>query len=449
MSLDGTTLHNLEILTNSVDFKVSGSLWSKLNNTKSPHGARMLRAWLLRPLFKKADIDRRADAVQALVGGAGALALKEAQQTVLSKIGDLDQLLSRVHSMSVGASSGKKNKDGDEDDPIAVDYLPNERAVLYEGPTYTKRKVNDFSKLLNGLRKACQIPELFDDMHLDENSLLYKLVRLGKDGGLFPECLEEKLDWYFENFDCDKAEKGMFEPMRGCDEVYDAACDKIQRIKEDLDCYKEEMCKELSPRHVARSSWKYINTKADSKDKYLIELPASVQVPHDFLVKGKRGSGPKQVNKYRTPFVEALVKELEQALEVQQVRKAKGMQVIFEKFDSERSLWTAAASVTATLDALGSLAVMAGNPGYCRPEILDCTPDKDPVINIVQGRHPVVEKSFHSTDFIPNDLHLGCKDDQQTRLLLLSGLNMGGKSTMLTSNLPDYDPGSNWKLCSG
>jgi len=306
--------------------------------------------------------------------------------------------------------------------------------VLYESQVYTKRKVGDFTKVLNGLRKACQIPELFADMDLDPSSFLYRLVRPRKDGGLFPE-MEESLDWYFDNFDCDKAEKGLFEPMRGCDPVYDQACDTIQRVKEDLDSYRDEMCKELSPRHVARSAWKYTNTKEDSKDKYLIELPASVGVPNDFIVKGKRGSGQKQVNKYRTPVVAELVKELEQAFEVQQVRKAKGMQVIFAKFDAQRSLWAAAADITAILDALGSLAMLAGNPGYSRAEILECPSGRQPNITIEQGRHPVVEKSFHSSEFIPNDLNLGPQEspggEHSARLLLLSGPNMGGKSTML------------------
>jgi hypothetical protein len=77
MSLDGTTLHNLEILYNTADGKVAGSLWSKINHTKTPHGNRLLKSWLLRPLFRKADIDRRADAVEELVSGAAAVALNE------------------------------------------------------------------------------------------------------------------------------------------------------------------------------------------------------------------------------------------------------------------------------------------------------------------------------------------------------------------------------------
>jgi DNA mismatch repair protein MSH6 len=429
LSLDGTTLHNLEILTNAVDHKVAGSLWSKINYCKSPHGARFLRAWLLRPLFRKADIDRRANAVQELTAGAGAVALGEARQQVLGQVGDLDRLLSRIHSMS--GNTGTESEDG------GGSYHPSDRAVLYENATYTKRKVNDFSKLLSGLRKACQIPELFADLQLDPNGLLFKLVRLqSPEGGCFPD-MAENLDWYFENFDCSKAAKGLFEPCRGVDEAFDQACDTIDRIQADLEDFKQELCQELSPRHVALRAWTYINTKPESKDKYLIELPASVQVPDDFLVKGKRGSGAKQINKYRTPEVARLVQELEHAFEVQQERRAKGMQLIFAKFDSQRSLWRAAAQATGMLDALNSLAKVASKPGFCRPTILDCPLDQPPVIDIVQGRHPCVEgSSIHTTEFIPNDLRLGGNPEESStedkaRLLLLSGPNMGGKSTLL------------------
>jgi DNA mismatch repair ATPase MutS len=436
MSLDGTTLHNLEILTNAVDYKIVGSLWSKLNYTKSPHGSRMLRAWLLRPLFRKNEIERRGDAVEELIRGAGNLSLKEARDSVLNKIGDLDRLLNRVHSMSVGVSSGGGSPadDDDDDDIISNEYHPNERAVLYEGKTYTKRKVLDFKNLLKGLQKACQLPEIFSDIDLDPNGFVFKLVRLQKDGGLFPDMVES-LDWFMDNFDCEKAASGEFVPSRGTDPIYDQACDNVNQVKEDLENYKQEMIQDhLKPRHVAQRSWKYANIKPDSKDKYLIELPVNVEVPHDFHVKGKRGTGQKQINKYQTPVVVDLVKELEQAYEIQQTRKAKGMQIIFAKFDTQRPLWAAAAQATAILDALGSLAIMAGNPGYCRAEILDCSAHQQPSINIVQGRHPVVENTFHSSDFIPNDLQLGPNpnemDDDNTengdngnsaRLLLLSG----------------------------
>lgn len=424
MSLDGTTLHNLEILTNAVDHKVAGSLWSKINWTKTPHGARLLRAWLLRPLFRKAEIERRADAVQELVSGGAAVALSEAT-AVLAKCGDIERLLSRVHSMSGNTLLGA---DDDENSQIH----PNDRAVLYETATYTKRKVEDFSKLLKGLRSAAQIPELFNGIDI-QSGLLCKIVRHAEQGGCFP-AMEAELDWFFEHFDTEKAKKGLFEPVEGVDPIYDDACEEIARIQSELHDYKQDMCSNvLKPKAHASSAWKYINTKPESKDKYLIELPASIAVPDDFILKAKRGSGLKQINKYRTLDVERLVQELERAFDIQKEGKARGMQIIFSKFDSMRTVWAAAAQTTSILDAVGSLAHTASKAGFVRPTILDCPPDGAPSIRVVQGRHPCVENSVSSTEFVPNDLSLGAETTTGTasRVLLLSGPNMGGKSTLL------------------
>jgi DNA mismatch repair protein MSH6 len=422
MSLDGTTLHNLEILTNTSTFTSSGSLWSRVNYTKTPHGSRLLRAWLLRPLFRKADIDRRADAVEELLSENVNAALGEARQ-VLAKCGDIDRLLSRVHSMS-----------GFEPQAEFGGCHPNERAVLYESATHTKRKVGDFSKLLNGLRQTTRIPEIFGGLSIS-SGLLRKLVCSTSNGGCFPE-MEHQLDWFFQNFDCDLASKGLFEPSRGVDQEYDDACDAIERIRTELECYKEEICSQVL-RGSSRTHWKYINIKDDSKDKYLIELPASIRVPEDFLVKGKRGSGSKQVNKYRTGVVESLVQELESALDIHKEGKARGMQLIFAKFASMRKLWAAAAQTTSMLDALGSLAEASSRPGFTRPTILACPPNTKPCIHIIKGQHPCVEITHNGGQFIPNDLTLGeytCNGSNRRngeRVLLLSGPNMGGKSTLL------------------
>eukprot|EP00978_Attheya_sp_CCMP212_P018533 scaffold50814_cov41-Attheya_sp.AAC.4 len=429
MSLDGTTLHNLEILSNAQTHTPAGSLWSKINNAKSPHGSRLLRAWLLRPLFQKADIDRRADAVEELVSGAAAVSMSEARP-VLAKCGDIERLLSRVHSM--GGKYGETVTGGDPG------HHPNERAVLYETVTHTKKKVADFTKLLQGLRSATQIPELFAGVEI-RSGLLNKVVKLIDDGGSFPS-MEEELDWFFQNFDCKAAEKGLFEPSAGMDDAYDEACDAIARIENELDAYKNEMCSQvLQPASLARSKWTYVNTKPAQKDKYLIELPVNVQVPEEFYVKGKRGAGAKQVNKYRTPVVEQLVGELEHALDVKSAGKARGMQLVFAKFDSKRALWAAAAQATAILDAIGALAETSSKAGYTRPNILECPPNGKPGIQILQGRHPCVDVTHSGNDFIPNDLSLGGGESQgngttstdTSRVLLLSGPNMGGKSTLL------------------
>ncbi|KAL7558432.1 hypothetical protein ACA910_015774 [Epithemia clementina (nom. ined.)] len=428
MSIEGTTLHNLEIIANADDNKEAGSLWSKLHNTKTPHGARLLRAWLLRPLFRKSDIDRRADAVEELAAGGTAALVSEQARKILAKCGDLERLLSRVHSMSGAGAMSDMTKDGH-----APGAHPNERAVLYEEADYTKRKVGDFSKVLNGLKHATKIPLLFQDLELREGGLLAKIVQHPENGGCFPDIASE-IDWYFDNFDCDKAAQGQFEPSRGVDTMFDQACDAVEGIKSDLLGYKNEMCQDvLRPSSQARSAWKYINTMPDSKDKYLIELPASIRVPHDWILKGKRGKGAKQVNKYRTPVVEELVMELERAFETIAERRARAVQLIFARFNDERDSWAAAAQATAILDALCAMAQLASQPGYTRPRILDYNEIHASVLSFRQARHPCVEGSLSSPEFIPNDLVLGGseREENSERVLLLSGPNMGGKSTFL------------------
>eukprot|EP00804_Cyclotella_cryptica_P002275 CCRYP_004013-RC/>CCRYP_004013-RC protein AED:0.05 eAED:0.05 QI:159/1/1/1/1/0.85/7/1379/1047 len=333
MVLDGTTLNNLEILHNMSSGSHQGSLLSKIDFTRSPHGCRLLRAWLLRPLFRKAEIDRRADAVAELSTGSLAMAMSDAR-SLLKKTGDIERLLSRVHSMG-GGGRGEGSA-----------HHPDERAIYYDNEKHNKRKVGDFSKLVHGLKAAAGIPELFENMTI-QSPLLMKIVRTTDDGGCFPSGLNEKLDWFFENFDLKKAAKGQFEPAPGMSEDYDHACETIENIQRELEAFKHEMCNFLG--HGARSSWKYINTKEDAKEKYVIELPSSVPVPNEFEVKGKRGKGQNQVNKYRTPVVERLVEELERAIDIKNEGKSMGMKLVFAKFDSQRDVWMAANHATAML----------------------------------------------------------------------------------------------------
>jgi DNA mismatch repair protein MSH6 len=401
MQVDGTTIENLELLFNQSDKTSQNSLWAKLNHTKTPHGFRLLRAWLLRPLFRRVDIQRRQDAVAELCVGSAALAMTEARP-MLQKVGDLERLLSRVHAMG-GSGSSSAN--------------PNERAMLYEGAIYTQRKMNDFQKLIQGLYCAGKVIDLFSPENCTgiENCLLRKIVRRQRDGGCFPDNLEEELRWFSSNSEC-------------FDENYDAACADIERIEQELQRYKSEMCRQLG--RNANAQWTYINTKPDSRDKYLIELPVSIPVPQDFYIKAKRGSGAKQVNKYRTSFVEGLVNDLEAALEEKKAGEERSTQLLFQKFDSLRTIWSAVAHATAMLDALGSLAYVSSMPDMVRPTVLD--ENSLPTLHYRQGRHFCVDVTHDGVGFIPNDLTLGgCPSvdgKSSSRVLLLSGPNMGGKS---------------------
>merc|ERR1719491_398249 len=102
--------------------------------------------------------------------------------------------------------------------------------------------------------------------------------------------------------------------------------------------------------------------------------------------------------------------------------------MIFARFDSKRPMWEAAIQASAILDALQSLAKTASSPGFVRPVVLDCDANNEPEFKVRGGKHPCIELTHTGGEFIPNDLTLGGKNE---RILLLSGPNMGGKSTLL------------------
>jgi DNA mismatch repair protein MSH6 len=162
-----------------------------------------------------------------------------------------------------------------------------------------------------------------------------------------PSDLKQKLDWFFENFDLKEAARGEFEPSPGMSEDYDNALEAIENIKRELDAYRIEMCDFL--KQGTKSTWKYINTKEDAKDKYLIELPASVNVPAEFKVKGKRGKGNNQVNKYLCPDVDRLVQDMERAIDIKNEAKSLGMKMVFAKFAALSATWNAAVHASAML----------------------------------------------------------------------------------------------------
>lgn len=113
------------------------------------------------------------------------------------------------------------------------------------------------------------------------------------------------------------------------------------------------------------------------------------------------------------------------------------MRRLFAKFDEHRELWASAVRCLAHLDALLSLADVSAQPGFSRPKFYE-GPTTSSFIRLKNARHPCLAQTYQGGEYIPNDAALGTAptkvvDDSPgaPNMLLLTGPNMGGKSTLL------------------
>ena len=164
------------------------------------------------------------------------------------------------------------------------------------------------------------------------------------------------------------------------------------------------------------------------------------RVPQSWTSKSQK----KTHRRYWTAFIEKKLASLIEAEGAAEAAQKDTLRALFATFDEHAAVWRGACACVALLDSLLSLATVSACANYCWPEIVggDCgssgTAGAELVID--EGRHPMLEHSLSTDrDYIPNSLSLGCPSRRgagaaagaQPRLMLLSGPNMGGKSTLL------------------
>ncbi|RKP23818.1 muts domain V-domain-containing protein, partial [Syncephalis pseudoplumigaleata] len=132
--------------------------------------------------------------------------------------------------------------------------------------------------------------------------------------------------------------------------------------------------------------------------------------------------------RYWSPALRQMVRDYEESMEIRSNILDDIQQRVYRKFDEYYELWMGAVRTAAELDSLLGMALGATTLGEpcCRPEFI-ATTTTTAVLNVQELRHPCVIPGI-ATDFIPNDIHLG---DDAPSMILLTGPNMGGKSTLL------------------
>ncbi|KAF2402743.1 putative DNA mismatch repair protein Msh6 [Trichodelitschia bisporula] len=364
--LDGQTLINLEIFANTFDGGAEGTLFQMINRCVTPFGKRMLRQWVCHPLADAAKINARLDAVEAIMADS---ALTSNFTSSLSKIPDLERLLSRIHAGSI--------------------------------------KAQDFVRVVEGFEQIEYTMSLLDELPAGEGVIGQLLSSM-------PD-LAGKLDFWKDAFDRTKArEEGILVPQRGVEEDYDESQDKVNGILSELDAYLKEVRKKLSSSSIVY--------RDNGKEIYQLEVPVKIKtVPKGW----DQMSATKQVKRFYSPELRNLVRRLQEAQEThgQISRKVAGR--VYARFDEDYTIWLAAVRIIAQLDCLISLAKASSSLGSpsCRPEFVNSART---VVEFEDLRHPCMIAKVD--DFIPNDIKLG---GSAPLIDLLTGANAAGKSTVL------------------
>ncbi|CAN6166912.1 unnamed protein product [Urochloa humidicola] len=397
MILDAAALENLELLENIRTGGLSGTLYAQLNHCVTGFGKRLLKRWIVRPLYDRRAILQRQSALATFKGVGHDYAAQFRKD--LSRLPDMERLLARLFS------SCDQNK-------------RSSSVVLYEDAS--KRLLLQFTAALRGCQQMFHACSSLSTLICTEESQLDDLLSPGK--GL-PN-VSSILDRFRDAFDWSEADRnGRIIPREGCDPEYDSTCNAIQEIEFNLKEYLKEQRKLLRPAPA-----NYVNV---GKDMYLIEVPEDLggSVPENYELQSTK----KGFYRYWTPELKELISELSKA-EAEKESKLKGiLQNLIQLFVEHHSEWRQLVSVVAELDALISLAVASNyfEGPSCRPVIKESNgPDDTPTFNARNLGHPILRSdSLGKGSFVSNDVKIGGPGNAS--FIVLTGPNMGGKSTLL------------------
>lgn len=372
--LDETAIANLELTETLIGKKKQGALLDVIDQTVTAPGGRMLRRWLLYPLLDVTQIRRRQDAVGWLVERP---ALLEQVRRTLSRVADLERLAGKA---TLGVATPRDL--GRLRDALAM--LPEVIALVKSGATGAAGKLDP-------------LPALLDLAACAEPALPALAARLGK-------ALVDEPPYLLKDGNVIRA-------------GYDAQVDECRRL---ADGGKDEILA-IEAREQKDSGIPNLKVRYNRVFGYYLEITKSqlAKVPAHYIRKQTIANGERFV----TPELAELERKVVTAEETLASREAELFKAEVAAVAEAAGKVSAAGAALAVLDACASLAEVAARRGYCRPVV-----DDGLAIEIVDGRHPVIEAMLPEGTFVPNDCKL---DPAAEQLVLITGPNMAGKSTYM------------------
>ena len=369
MLLDPNTRRNLE-LTESLRWKgKKGTLLNLLDKTSTAMGGRLLRSWVEQPLLDREEINGRLDAVEELVRNR-MIGISLAEE--LEGVYDMERLLSKVSYRNLNAR-----------DCLALcasfKRIPGIRELVASG-TIQDAASGELPRILQALDPMEDLTALLEAaIHPDAPIQI-------TEGGIIRDGYNPTLDEYRE------AQK-----------------------------HGRQWILDMENREREATGIRNLRIQYNKVFGYYIEVTKSFlsQVPERYI----RKQTLTNAERFMTPEL----KEVEQKIIGAQEQSVRLELQIFgeirDRIAGEISRIQRTAEAVKRLDAYQSLARVAAENRYVRPEIVT-----DGTLSITEGRHPVVEQSIPENSFVPNDTLL---DTGENRMMIITGPNMAGKSTYM------------------
>lgn len=364
MALDINARRNLEITEKLRDKSKKGTLLWVLDKTATSMGGRLLRRWLNNPLIDVNQINKRLDTVAELKDN---IILRGDLTDALKKVYDIERLAGKI---SYGSANGR--------DLISLKssakQLPEIKKIL------SQVKSSMLAEIYSELDTLDDIYELIDKTIVDDPPISVKeggLIKLGYDEEIdkLKTATTDGKNWIIQ-LEADEREKTGIKGLKvGFNKVFGYY---IEVTKSNISLVPDRYIR----KQTLTNGERYITEELKNLENQIL------------------GAEEKVINLEYNVFAE--VREKIEA-QIERVQKSAG--------------------IVAMLDGLCSLATVAEDQNYVRPEV-----DGSGVIDIKDGRHPVIEKILPSGSFVQNDTYL---DKNDNRLSIITGPNMAGKSTYM------------------
>ena len=364
MLIDSSTRRNLELCETLREKQKRGSLLWVLDKTKTAMGGRLLRSWVEQPLVKKEEIEKRYNAIEEL---CSLPISRDEIREYLQPVYDLERLLAKV---SYGSANPR--------DLIAfrnsLEMIP---AIKVIGNDFQSTYLMELVENLDGLQ---DITELIQESIQEEPPITVK------EGGIIRNGFHEQVDHLREA--------------------------KLQG--------KNWLAK-LEEEDRERTGIKNLKVKYNKVFGYYFEVTNSFKelVPEDYIRKQTLANA----ERYTTPKLKEMEDTILNAEDKLYALENELFCEIKNHILGEMERIQRTAKALAILDTLTSLSYVAEENRYVRPKL-----NEKGIIDIKEGRHPVVEKMIRNEMFITNDTYL---DNQKHCVSIITGPNMAGKSTYM------------------